>query len=123
MWYVHCPYTEGQARRFRMDSTEKRKRFGRALRAARTAAGLSQTKLSVQIDKDQGIISDYEAGKTEPGVEAVVALEEALSLEPGSLSRYLGWIPVNPAEAPEPPNVTLRGLSNDQLQILAQKFM
>lgn len=88
-----------------MDAAERRARFGKALRAARLASGLSQARLSARIEKDQGMVSDYEAGKTEPGVETVAALEQALDVEPGSLSRYLGWVPADPDDAPEPPDV------------------
>lgn len=88
-----------------MDTDTKRQRFGRAVRAARLSAGLSQAKLSKAINRDQGIVSDYEAGKSEPSIDAVCILERTLNLLPGALSRYLGWIPVDPADAPEPPEV------------------
>jgi transcriptional regulator with XRE-family HTH domain len=71
--------------------------FGAALAAARTRAGLSQKALGERADLlgPQASVSRYEAGRVEPPMPTVFALERALRVTPGSLSHYLGYRPVD----------------------------
>lgn len=48
------------------------------LRQARQEAGLTQTALSRLADIPQSVISDYERGRREPGVSALIALLRAV---------------------------------------------
>lgn len=85
-----------------MESTEQRRRFGLALRAARKRSRRTQAEVGRLIDKDQTVVSVYERGEAEPPRDVVARLEEILALDAGDLSRYLGYVPVDPADAPEP---------------------
>lgn len=53
---------------------DTRKKFGRMLRAARQAKGLSMRKLSEQLDVDQGTIHHWEHGHNAPGFEHLLDL-------------------------------------------------
>lgn len=59
--------------------------FGRVLRAARRARGLTQRELADRAELDRGTPSLLEGGKRSPTLETILALEEALKLEPGDL--------------------------------------
>jgi len=90
-----------------MDEVLRRRRFGRALRAAREAAGMNQTAFAERLSSDdrpisQSLVSRWELGQVEPEPYQVFALETSLDLPAGDLSRYLGFVPVDPAAAPEP---------------------
>jgi transcriptional regulator with XRE-family HTH domain len=85
-----------------VDVDSQRIRFGLALRAARVAKSLTQNDIAEAISKDQSVVSSYERGDAEPPRPIIAALELLVDLEPGGLSRYLGYIPVDPADAPEP---------------------
>ena len=96
-----------------MDSILRRGRFGRALRAAREAAGMNQTAFAEHLSSDdrpisQSLVSRWELGQVEPEPYQVFDIEASLNIEPGNLSRYLGFAPVDPANAPEPP--TTKGI-------------
>lgn len=91
-----------------MDEALRRRRFGRALRAARETAGMNQTAFAEHLSSDdrpisQSLVSRWELGQVEPEPYQVFALEASLGLPAGDLSRYLGFVPVDPADAPEPP--------------------
>lgn len=58
----------------------------------------------------QAVVSRIELGQVEPEPNQVFALERDLGVPPGSLSRYLGYLPVDPADAPEPATVVTDNL-------------
>lgn len=60
-------------------------RFGTNLRAARTAAGLSQEVLAYEAVVDRAAISVYERGRREPNLRTVLKLVRALGLSPVTL--------------------------------------
>jgi transcriptional regulator with XRE-family HTH domain len=60
-------------------------RFGANLRAARTAAGLSQEVLAYEAVVDRAAISVYERGRREPNLRTVLKLARALGLSPVAL--------------------------------------
>lgn len=69
--------------------------FGSAVRAARTERKISQVELAASLGTTQSLVSAYEAGDHEPPREVVFAIEDALGLSGGSLSRHLGYLPVD----------------------------
>ena len=84
---------------------EYTEKIGEALRQARRAAGLSQSKASSAAGIDQASISDYENGKSEPRLRSLVALADAYGARPGDLLEALGSRaalahPTSKAEAP-----------------------
>lgn len=70
--------------------------FGAALRAARERhqPRITQEALAETMKVSQALVSGWEAGQKEPGRDAVFAVEKALDLAPGILSRKLGYLPV-----------------------------
>lgn len=87
-------------------TAEQRRGFGAAVFAARKAAGLRQEDLAArlfgadQARKSQPTVSFWESGTHEPEAEMVFAIERAIGVKPGSLSRHLGYVPadVDPAQ-------------------------
>jgi transcriptional regulator with XRE-family HTH domain len=67
--------------------------FRRALRRAREAAGESQSGLSQQLGLSRSAVWQWENGETVPTPDNVATVEQALRLQPGSLSRLLGYLP------------------------------
>ena len=91
-----------------MNDSEMRAQFGKALRYHRSERRIAQGALAEAVGVTQASYSQWEAGNTEPDRTALLAVEVALGLTPGELSRYLGWIPVNPEDAPQVPEPTTR---------------
>lgn len=60
-------------------------RFGTNLRAARTAAELSQEALAYEAEVDRAAISVYERGGREPNLRTLLKLARALELSPMAL--------------------------------------
>jgi transcriptional regulator with XRE-family HTH domain len=58
---------------------------GNRIRARREQLGLSQAALADRLSRTQTAISYWEAGRRSPDVEDLVALADALDLEPGDL--------------------------------------
>jgi transcriptional regulator with XRE-family HTH domain len=67
--------------------------FRRALRRAREAAGESQSGLSQTLGLSRSAVWQWENGETVPTPDNVATVERALRLQPGSLSRLLGYLP------------------------------
>ena len=57
----------------------------KAIRIARTRAGLTQKKLAELVERDQSEISRIEAGKTAVTVPLLLRLAKALKVPPGKL--------------------------------------
>jgi transcriptional regulator with XRE-family HTH domain len=76
-------------------TSAQREVFRRALRQAREDCGLSQRALAKVIDVSAGAVWQWERneGGTLPRPEVTIRLEQALKLEPGQLSRLLGYLP------------------------------
>lgn len=71
-----------------------RKAFGAALAKRRKELALSQTALGRALGGvGQSAISQWERGDIQPRPEYVYAVEKALGLAPGTLSRTLGYLP------------------------------
>lgn len=79
-----------------LTSDEKRRtRFGQALSEAMHTQGLTQAELGARLNEmRQSSISAWTTGAAlPPDVETVFALERALKLTPGQLSKHLGFLP------------------------------
>jgi transcriptional regulator with XRE-family HTH domain len=72
----------------------QREVFRRALRQAREEAGLSQRALAHAVDVTPGAVWQWERDNgTVPRLDMTTRLEQVLKLEPGHLSRLLGYLP------------------------------
>lgn len=59
--------------------------FGRALRSARIAAGLTQEQVGDRCDMDLSAISRLERGQRNPRLDTIVRLAHALEVPPATL--------------------------------------
>jgi transcriptional regulator with XRE-family HTH domain len=85
------------------DAEARLRRFGEALAEARQARGVSQTGMGRLLGRtSQSTVSGWELGVAEPSPLVVFAIEKALKLDPGFLSRHLGYAPVVEAAEPAP---------------------
>lgn len=78
-----------------MTRAERLKAFGEALQGAMRSAGINQRDLAEMIgNTSQGGVSGWVTGKSAPDTpDDVFAIERALEVVPGSLSRHLGFLP------------------------------
>lgn len=80
---------------------ERLTEFGTALKNARGVRQMTQGQLGEALGGvTQSAISAWEAGDYEPSPQLVFAAEQILELGPGHLSRILGYLPLEAAEAP-----------------------
>lgn len=85
-----------------LTSDEKRRtRFGHALSEAMRIQGFTQAGLGARLgEMGQSSISAWTTGGAlPPDVETVFALERALKLSPGQLSKHLGFLPTSKARS------------------------
>jgi transcriptional regulator with XRE-family HTH domain len=80
----------------------QREIFRRALQQAREDCGLSQRALAKAIGVTPGAVWQWERdeGGTIPRPDVTIRLEQALKLEPGRLSRLLGYLPASTESTP-----------------------
>jgi transcriptional regulator with XRE-family HTH domain len=71
--------------------------FGRMLAAALKERGMKQEELAQSLGTTQSSVSGWINGKYEPAAATVFTIERSLGLDPGLLSRPLGYLPVEPA--------------------------
>lgn len=86
-------------------SLEQRESFGRALAGALDAKGLTTGALLEVVagsttEGARGTVRKWITGEREPSRPKVLAIEAVLELEPGTLSRHLGWLPVGAEPVP-----------------------
>jgi len=74
----------------------RREGFGRLLSEALKARGMKQDDLAGMLGTTQSSVSGWINGRYEPAAPTVFNVERCLGLEPGSLSRPLGYLPVDP---------------------------
>ena len=79
---------------------EGRARFGRFLAEALKARGMKQEDLAGLLGTTQSSVSGWINGKYEPAATTVFRIEQVLALEPGHLSRPLGYLPVDAVSMP-----------------------
>jgi len=75
---------------------ERRLGFGRVLAQAMKARGMKQEDLAGMLGTTQSSVSGWINGKYEPAAATVFTVERSLGIEPGTLSRPLGYLPVEP---------------------------
>jgi transcriptional regulator with XRE-family HTH domain len=68
--------------------------FGAELGRRMADGGVSQAKLGVAVGRAQTTVSDWVLGNAEPPASVVFDLERILALAPGTLSRHLGYLPL-----------------------------
>ena len=71
--------------------------FGRMLAEALKGRSMKQEDLARSLGTTQSSVSGWINGKYEPAAATVFTIERSLALEPGSLSRPLGYLPVEPS--------------------------
>lgn len=59
-----------------------------------SAAQLHRRALVAGVDKTASAVGHWTTGFSEPSRPEVLVIEEICEVEPGHLSRHLGWIPV-----------------------------
>lgn len=74
----------------------RRLRFGRLLADAMKVRGMKQEDLAGMLGATQSSVSGWINGKYEPAAETVFTIERCLGVEPGALSRPLGYLPAEP---------------------------
>lgn len=68
-----------------MDSTDRRKAFGEAVRKRRQRQRLSQRDLADMVATSQGYLWQIEAGKANPSLDMVCKIADALGCSVGNL--------------------------------------
>ncbi len=67
---------------------------------SRAIGGHLEGRVQSHVAREAGItpqvLSDWKSGRRTPAPDDLLGLERALDLEPGGLTRHLGWIPVDP---------------------------
>lgn len=61
-------------------------------------AGTSQAQLARRLGVSPQLVSDWKRGRRTPSPDQLFAIERALDVKPGQLSRHLGYVPTD-AEA------------------------
>lgn len=81
-------------------TAEQRKAFSVALEAAMQSAGIRSTAdlyrrgTAAGIERTQDTFSTWCRGEVEPTRPDLLIIEAICGVEPGHLSRHLGWVPV-----------------------------
>jgi hypothetical protein len=80
-------------------TTEQRIAFGAAVSGALTDADLRVSALfpiagSDKTESARRAANSWLSGQREPSRPQVLAIEELVGVQPGELSRHLGWLPV-----------------------------
>lgn len=77
-----------------------RRTFGSLLGDALKVREMKQEDLARLLGTTQSSVSGWINGKYEPAAGTVFTIERSLGMDPGSLSRPLGYLPVDPAARP-----------------------
>ena len=77
-----------------MPSGKQKEEFRRLLREARERSHRSQRGIATALGVSHTAVSQWEAGRAVPVPATVPELERELSLDPGALSRLLGYLPI-----------------------------
>ena len=81
-------------------TAEGRLAVGRMLAEALKGRSMKQEDLARSLGTTQSSVSGWINGKYEPAAATVFTIERSLGMESGSLSRPLGYLPVEPAARP-----------------------
>lgn len=74
--------------------SKRLREFGETLTQAMNVRGMTHRRLGEELGVTQSAISAWKSGAAEPSSRTVFAIERALELPPGHLSRTLGYLPV-----------------------------
>lgn len=77
----------------------RRTQFGRALAEALRVRGWNQADLAERMHTTQSAVSAWITGKSQPAADDVFEVELEMDMGPGSLSRHLGYRPIDPEES------------------------
>lgn len=77
-----------------MPTAVRREEFRRVLAKTRAERRLSLAALSRSVGVSKSAVAQWENGRSLPVPAKVPDLERALELEPGALSRLLGYVPI-----------------------------
>lgn len=77
-----------------MPSGKQKEEFRRLLRKARERSHRSQRDVATALGVSHTAVSQWEAGRAIPVPAKVPELERVLNLDPGALSRLLGYLPI-----------------------------
>jgi transcriptional regulator with XRE-family HTH domain len=77
-----------------MATAAQKAEFRGLLRQSRKRQRRSQRELASVLGVSHTAVSQWEAGRSLPAPNKMPDLERALELEPGSLSRLLGYLPI-----------------------------
>lgn len=90
-------FTEAARRRLEETAEQRRlRRFGEEVAAARIQRKMTQADLSSRLldgAQAQSRVSRWEHGEVEPPPSVVFQIERVLDVQPGALSRFLGYVP------------------------------
>lgn len=75
-------------------SAQQRQAFGNALACARQTHKMTQREVARALNVSQGLISGWETGSYEPSPRDACRVEEVLGVDPGELTRHLGYLPL-----------------------------
>jgi transcriptional regulator with XRE-family HTH domain len=87
----------------RVPTADQRFAFAHTLRTALTEARVSGRSLAEALGLSPASVSKWLMGKTTPGPDTLARAEKVVGLEPGSLSRPLGYVLVPPTQSDAPP--------------------
>jgi transcriptional regulator with XRE-family HTH domain len=71
--------------------------FAGALALARERAGMTQKAVGDLLGVTQQLVGNWEQASREPSVQAACQLEVVLGVEPGALTKHLGFLPLTAA--------------------------
>jgi len=97
--------------------------FRRALKQARIRQRLSQRALGQAAGVSKTAVSQWELGRSVPVPAKVPNVERALELEPGALSRLLGYLPIATADDENSQDVVAALRGDKRLDEEARKLM
>lgn len=78
-----------------MSTAEQRERFASALRQALAGLKLSGRALARAVGVSPAAVGHWRRGETAPRPDMAAKLETVLELDPGTLSRLLGYVVIN----------------------------
>jgi transcriptional regulator with XRE-family HTH domain len=99
--------------------------FGDALAQAIAAHGYSQETFAKKVGIAQGTVSGWITAVNEPRYETVFAIEQAIPVKPGMLSRHLGYLPIDAVKSVADVRAALRedpGLTDVQRDTLQRIY-
>lgn|SRR5574341_1027204 len=108
-------------------TAQQREAFSHDLRQARRAMGLSQRAVARAVGRTPSAVWQWEQGQGAPDPQTVAKLEQLLRMEPDSLARLLGYVPLSkvsgrPATVMEALNADPR-LDDDGRELLTSVYL